>query len=81
MKRVLKSLCIAIFILAVAIGLGAIGIVKDQQLFVAREGEVLGHGMPVYTMIYPMLWLAFLIVFSAVRSVGRFFRRIANNRR
>lgn len=75
MKKFLKSLIIAIIIVAVAVGLGIVGSVKDQQMFLEKEGEVLGHGMPVYTIVFPLLWLSFWFWFKVIVTIVRFIKK------
>lgn len=72
MKNFFKSLFIVILILAVAVGLGAVGIQLDRDLWTNRPDGALGHGIPVYTIILPMLWLGLIIWISIIRVVFKF---------
>jgi len=72
MKKFLKSLLIAILILTVAVVLGAVGIQLDRDLVANRPDGVLGHGIPVYTMILPMLWLGLVFWISIISGVFKF---------
>ena len=74
MKKLLKSIFIAIMILAVAALLGAVGIQLDKDLLANRPDGAMGHGIPVYTMILPMLWLGLVVWISIIREVIKFIR-------
>lgn len=76
MKKFLVALLKAIVILAVAVILGMIGISLDQQLWADRPEGVLGHGIPVYTFVLPMLWLSLLFWISVIKFVIRLLKKI-----
>lgn len=68
MKKFLIALLKAFLILAVAVGLAMLGIQLDQQLFAERPAEAMGHPMPVFTMILPMLWLGIIFWIAIIKT-------------
>lgn len=76
MKKFLIALLKAFLILAVAVGLGMIGIQLDQQLFAERPAEAMGHPMPVFTMILPMLWLGLVIWIAIIKTIIKFLAAV-----
>lgn len=68
MKKFLIALLKAFLILAVAVGLGMLGIHMDQQMFAERPAEAMGHPMPVFTMILPMVWLGIIFWIAIIKA-------------
>ena len=81
MKNFLKSLFTVILILAVAVGLGAVGIQLDRGLETKRLDGALGHGIPVYTMILPMLYLGLICWISIIWGVFKFMGTLIRKKR
>lgn len=76
MKKTIKAILWIIVIIVVTIVLGVIGAKFDQQMFSNRPEDVIGHAIPVYTMILPMLWLGILLCIGIVRFIRWIIRTI-----
>ncbi len=82
MKNVIKVVLYLALLIGGAILLGSIGLKMDISAFEVRTEGVVGHPVPVCTILFPMMWVGGVLFVTAIVAIIRaIIRKLRNNMR